>query len=199
MSTAFRPLVISGPSGGGKSTVLKRAMQQYPDAFAFSVSHTTRKPRDGEVAGRDYHFVSRDEMQKMISDKQFLEHAEFGGNMYGTSTRAVQDIQSSGKICVLDVELQGVLNLKKSPLNGRYIFLRPPNMEILEQRLRDRQTESEDSLQKRLSRARTDMSLVDNEPGLFDITIINDTLDAAYAKFIEYIQDDLRHFGKASA
>uniref|UniRef100_A0A914NXH9 Guanylate kinase-like domain-containing protein n=1 Tax=Meloidogyne incognita TaxID=6306 RepID=A0A914NXH9_MELIC len=128
----IKPIIISGPSGGGKSTILAKAMKEYPDAFAFSVSHTTRKPRDGELDGQHYYFIEKSEFERMIKDGEFLEHAQFGGNFYGTSKKAVQDICNSGKICVLDVELQGVRNFKKAQFEAKYIFVRPPSMEVLE-------------------------------------------------------------------
>uniref|UniRef100_A0A914YH40 Guanylate kinase-like domain-containing protein n=1 Tax=Panagrolaimus superbus TaxID=310955 RepID=A0A914YH40_9BILA len=131
MVSSIRPIVLSGPSGGGKSTILKRAMKDHPDAFAFSVSHTTRDPRAGEVHGSDYWFVPRPEMEQMIDKGLFLEHAQFGGNLYGTSKKAVNDVQKSGKICVLDIELQGVKNIKKTDLNPKYILIRAPSIEEL--------------------------------------------------------------------
>jgi len=191
-----RPIVVSGPSGGGKSTILQRAMKEYPTAFAFSVSHTTRQPRAGENHGVDYFYVTRNDMQQMIDNGEFFEHAEFGGNMYGTSKKAVESIQSTGRICVLDVEIQGVRNIKKSHLNARYFFLQPPSIEILEKRLRDRQTETEETLKKRLDHAKQDLEAVSREPTLFDYTIVNDKLDDAYAAFMNVIADDLKMFKK---
>jgi guanylate kinase len=120
----LRPLVLSGPSGSGKSTLLKRLFQEYPDRFAFSVSRershfrsdtnlilsghidTTRNPRPGEEHGKAYHFVDKSEFQRMIENKEFLEHATFSGNMYGTSLRAVDDVATTGKRCILDIDSQ---------------------------------------------------------------------------------------------
>ena len=177
----LRPIVFCGPSGSGKSTLLKRLMAEYPTAFAFSVSHTTRKPRAGELDGREYHFVSREDILKAIENHEFLEHAEFSGNIYGTSKRAVQTVLSSGRICALDVDIEGVRNLKKTDLNPIYCFVKPPSLEVLEARLRERNTETPESLSKRLERAKVELEFerVENS---FDHVIVNDNLDAAYAK-----------------
>uniref|UniRef100_A0A8C0D0E9 Guanylate kinase n=1 Tax=Balaenoptera musculus TaxID=9771 RepID=A0A8C0D0E9_BALMU len=152
-----RPVVLSGPSGAGKSTLLKRLLQEHSSIFGFSVSHTTRDPRPGEENGKDYYFVTREVMQRDIAAGDFIEHAEFSGNLYGTSKAAVRAVQAMNRICVLDVDLQGVRNIKKTDLRPIYIFVQPPSLDVLEQRLRQRNTETEESLAKRLAAARADM------------------------------------------
>ncbi|KAL4635363.1 guanylate kinase-like isoform X1 [Arapaima gigas] len=214
---APRPVVLSGPSGAGKSTLLKKLLKDYEGVFGFSVSHTTRNPRPGEedgkglnclpillgatllpvadvlssVSSEDYHFVSRETMQEAIDNGEFVENAAFSGNMYGTRRASVEDVQAQNLICILDVDIQGVRNIKKTDLNPIYVSIQPPSIEILEKRLRDRQTETEESLQKRLEAARIDMEL-SKEPGVFDIVIINDDVEEAYEKLkgvlIEEIQ-----------
>lgn len=174
-----RPVVLSGPSGAGKSTLLKKLMKEFDSVFGFSVSHTTRKPRPGEVNGKDYHYVTKEAMQAGIDNGEFIESAVFSGNMYGTSKAAVQDVQAKNLICILDIDMQGVRNIKRTDLNPIYISIQPPSMEVLEKRLRDRKTESEESLQKRLNAAKVDMEY-SKEPGMFDVVIINDNLDVAY-------------------
>ncbi|XP_031430347.1 guanylate kinase 1b isoform X2 [Clupea harengus] len=186
-----RPVVLSGPSGAGKSTLLKRLMKDYEGVFGFSVSHTTRNPRPGEVDGKDYHFTTREKMQEDIDKGEFIENAEFSGNMYGTSKSAIEDVQAQNLICILDVDIQGVKNIKETDLNPIYISVQPPSMEILEKRLRDRQTETEDSLQKRLDAARTDMEL-SNEPGMFDLVIVNDDLEAAYDQLKSALMEEIQ-------
>ncbi|KAL4646467.1 guanylate kinase-like isoform X1 [Arapaima gigas] len=176
-----RPVVLTGPSGAGKSTLLKRLLKEFEGVFGFSVSHTTRRPRPGEENGKDYHYVSREAMEAGIASGDFIENAEFSGNMYGTSKAAVQEVQAKNLICVLDIDMQGVINIKKTDLNPIYISIQPPSMEVLEKRLRDRKTESEESLQKRLKTAAKDMEL-SKKPGLFHEVIINDDLEDAYRK-----------------
>ena len=101
-----RPIVVSGPSGAGKSTLLKRLFAEYPDRYGFSISHTTRGPRAGEENGREYHFVTRDDFQKLIEANGFIEHAQFGSNLYGTSVQAVKDVRERGRTCILDIEME---------------------------------------------------------------------------------------------
>uniref|UniRef100_A0A8C6MZQ5 Guanylate kinase n=1 Tax=Mus spicilegus TaxID=10103 RepID=A0A8C6MZQ5_MUSSI len=186
-----RPVVLSGPSGAGKSTLLKKLFQEHSSIFGFSVSHTTRNPRPGEEDGKDYYFVTREMMQRDIAAGDFIEHAEFSGNLYGTSKEAVRAVQAMNRICVLDVDLQGVRSIKKTDLCPIYIFVQPPSLDVLEQRLRLRNTETEESLAKRLAAARTDMES-SKEPGLFDLVIINDDLDKAYATLKQALSEEIK-------
>lgn len=101
-----QPIVISGPSGAGKSTILSRLFEEYPGKFGFSISHTTRGPRGNEQNGKEYYFVTKEEFQDLIEKKGFVEHAQFGGNYYGTSVKAVSDIAEKGQICILDIEME---------------------------------------------------------------------------------------------
>uniref|UniRef100_A0A665X4M8 Guanylate kinase 1a n=1 Tax=Echeneis naucrates TaxID=173247 RepID=A0A665X4M8_ECHNA len=165
-----RPVVLSGPSGAGKSTLLKKLMKEYDNVFGFSVSH--------------YHYVTREVMQASIDNGDFIENAEFSGNLYGTSKAAVQDVQAKNLICILDIDMQGVKNIKCTDLNPIYISIQPPSMALLEKRLRDRNTESEESLCRRLNAARVEMEF-SKEPGVFDVVIVNDKLEDAYGKLRE--------------
>ncbi|KAM7012428.1 guanylate kinase 1b isoform 2-T2 [Tautogolabrus adspersus] len=193
-----RPVVLSGPSGAGKSTLMKRLINDHEGVFGFSVSHTTRNPRPGEENGKDYHFTTREAMQEGIENGDFIENAEFSGNLYGTSKAAIEDVQAKNLICILDVDIQGVRRIKETDLNPIYISIQPPSMEILEKRLRDRQTETEESLQKRLEAARIDMEL-SKEPGVFDIVIINDDLERAYEELKDILNEEIQKVQEAQS
>ncbi|KAF2210464.1 hypothetical protein CERZMDRAFT_99523 [Cercospora zeae-maydis SCOH1-5] len=180
--TKPRPIVVSGPSGAGKSTLIKRLRAEYPDRFALSVSHTTRDPRAGEEHGKDYWYVSKDDFKKKIEENGFIEHAQFGSNFYGTSVQAVKDVADQGRTCILDIEMEGVRQVKKTDLNARYLFLQPPSVEILEQRLRGRQTDKEEAIQQRLKQAEKEIEF-SKTPGVHDKIIVNDDLEKAWQEF----------------
>ncbi|KAH9992787.1 guanylate kinase [Russula compacta] len=177
-----RPLVLSGPSGSGKSTLLKRLFAEYPGQFAFSVSHTTRAPRPGEVNGVQYHFASREDFISLLDQGGFVEHAEFSGNIYGTSKQAIASIVESGKRCILDIEVQGVRQIKNTDLNPIYCFIAPPSLSTLRDRLIGRGTETTAAIEKRLKTALLEIEYA-KLPGAHDYIIINDDLDRAYGLF----------------
>ncbi|KAK5127542.1 guanylate kinase [Meristemomyces frigidus] len=180
-----RPIVVSGPSGSGKSTLLKRLFDAYPDRFGFSVSHTTRSPRPGEEDGVAYNFVTKDAFKKLIDENGFIEHAQFGSNMYGTSVQAVKSVAEKGQTCILDIEMEGVKQVKKTDLNARFLFLQPPSVEILEKRLRGRGTDKEEDIQSRLAQAEKEIEY-SKTPGVHDKIIINDDLEKAWQEFKEF-------------
>jgi guanylate kinase len=185
---SYRPVVFCGPSGAGKGTLIDLIMNRFDnDLFGFSVSHTTRNPRDGEINGKHYHFTTVEQMRKGIASEKFIEHAEVHGKYYGTSFAAVESVQSSGKICVLDIDVQGVKNVKKSPLNAYYVFVSPPNMETLETRLRKRGTESEEQIRIRLGNAQAELAY-GKESGNVDLFLVNDTLENALDKLSTALQ-----------
>ncbi|KAA8652250.1 hypothetical protein EYZ11_002319 [Aspergillus tanneri] len=184
----FRPVVVSGPSGTGKSTLLKRLFAEYPDTFGFSVSHTTRAPRLGEEHGREYNFTTKEDFLDLVSQNGFIEHAQFGGNHYGTSVQAVKDIAQKGRICILDIEMEGVKQVKRTDLDARFLFLAPPSIEELEKRLRGRGTETEDSLSKRLAQAKNELEF-SKQPGAHDKIIVNDDLEKAYEELRDWVVD----------
>ncbi|KAF9181270.1 guanylate kinase [Haplosporangium sp. Z 767] len=185
-SAPSRPIVLSGPSGAGKSTLLKRLFAEYPDKFGFSVSHTTRPPRAGETDGVEYNFVTREEFLAGVERGEFIEHAEFSGNLYGTSVKAVKTVGEKGRICILDIDMQGVKLVKNTDLNPYYLSVQPPSIEQLEKRLRGRGTESEVDIQGRLAAAQGELDYA-KEEGAYDETIINDDLESAYTKFKAFI------------
>ncbi|MCJ1283370.1 hypothetical protein MMC26_002698 [Xylographa opegraphella] len=191
-----RPVVISGPSGAGKSTLLKRLFADHPSTFGFSISHTTRSPRLCETDGVEYHFTTRQQFMELIDEGGFIEHAKFGGNYYGTSVKAVRDIAEKGRICILDIEMEGVKQVKRTDLHARFLFLSPPSLEVLEKRLRGRGTEDEDSLEKRLTQAKAEMDYAKGE-GVHDKVVINDDLDRAYKELEEWVVDGGRYGSEA--
>lgn len=167
--------VISAPSGTGKTTLLGKVMADIGN-LNFSISHTTRDPRKGEVNGREYHFVEKGEFESMIAQGKFLEWAEVHGNLYGTSTGGVADQLDRGQDVILDIDVQGASILQESAeLEAVYIFIAPPSMDILEQRLRGRQTESEEKVRLRLENARKEMQAA----GSYEYLVVNDSLDEA--------------------
>ena len=169
--------VVSAPSGAGKTTVLKVVLSTLP-AIGFSVSHTTRPPRPGELEGRDYFFVSPDEFIRRRQQGDFLEWAEVHGNLYGTSRQAVTDRLAQGQDCVLDIDVQGARQLREHrDLNPVFVFIAPPSLAELERRLIGRQTESAATLALRLANARTELAAL----GLYDYVIVNDEVSQAQA------------------
>ncbi|KIM32021.1 hypothetical protein M408DRAFT_15003 [Serendipita vermifera MAFF 305830] len=176
------PLVLSGPSGAGKSTLLKRLFAEYPDRFSFSVSHTTRKPRAGEEPGKAYHFTDRPTFEEMIRQNKFIEHASFSGNLYGTSIQAIEDVEKTGKRCILDIDSQGVRLVKASHLKPFYLFVTPPSYEELLPRLTGRGTETSEAIEARLAAAKKEIKYA-KEPGVHDAFVVNDDVERAYEVF----------------
>ena len=132
MASYFPPLVVAGCSGAGKGTLIAKLMAWDPEAFGFSVSHTTRAPRPGEEDGVHYHFAEVDKMKAEIEQGKFLESAHVHGNYYGTSKASVEDVQKAGKICVLDIDCQGVRSVKEANLGAKCLWVEAPSMEALE-------------------------------------------------------------------
>jgi len=186
---SLHPLVLSGPSGVGKSTLLQRLFLDFPNKFGFSVSHTTRQPRPGEVNGKQYHFVTPQQFKDLIHDGAFIEHAEFSGNLYGTSFDAVRQVEQQGRRCILDIEAQGIRQIKKTNLNPIYLFISPPSMAVLRARLQQRGTDSNVAVQKRLATALNEIQFA-KEPNVHDVVIVNDDFDRAYALFKKVAQGE---------
>lgn len=166
--------IISAPSGAGKTTLCKRVLDAIDDVV-FSVSHTTRKPRNGELDGVHYHFVSVAEFMAMIDMGEFMEWAEVHGNFYGTSVASVKSELEYGRDVILDIDVQGASQIKKMFPDAVSIFVMPPSMEELESRLRNRGTDDEEVIQRRLANARSEIKRVTE----YDYTVINDDLEEA--------------------
>ncbi len=171
---AGKLLVVSGPSGAGKSTVIHKMMAGRED-IRFSVSATTRAPREGEVDGKDYFFLTHEQFEQMIQENAFLEHAQYVGNYYGTPAAPVLENLRSGISVILDIEVQGASNVRKAMPEAVTVFLAPPSFEALEKRLRGRGLDSEEKIRQRLERAREEY----REIPKYDYIVINDDADEA--------------------
>lgn len=172
--TKGKTFIISGPSGVGKSTVLAALLKEYPDLY-FSVSATTRNPREGEIDGVHYHFIAPEFFHQMIEEDAFLEYAEYVGNFYGTPKKFVDTAMESGRDVILDIEIQGAQQVcAKRPETVR-IFIAPPSWAELERRLTTRGTDDMDKVQKRLLRAKVELKMADR----YDYFVVNDTVESA--------------------
>lgn len=182
------PLIMCGPSGVGKGTLVKRVMQEYPGQFGFCVSTTTRKPRPGEVEGKDYHYTDNEAMEKEIEEGKFIEYAKVHTSMYGTSIAALTAVRDQGKVAILDIDIQGAQSCKAKLPGAHYFFLSPPSMEILEARLRGRGTESEAKVQVRLKNAHIEMDF-SSTPGFFEKNIVADNnFEKAWPEFKMWLE-----------
>lgn len=168
-------LVISAPSGTGKSTLIRRLTSEF-SAFAFSVSCTTRAPRPGEVDGREYHFLTREDFERRRNDGFFAEWAEVYGNLYGTPRQATMDLLAQGRDVIFDIDVQGARQLKESMGQGCYVFIFPPSPKELEKRLTGRGTDSAETIGRRLAAARREVA----DSRWFDHWIVNKDLNLAY-------------------
>jgi guanylate kinase len=169
-------VVISGPSGSGKSTICKKLLED--PRIVFSVSATTRKMRPGEVDGRDYHFISVEDFKARVARGEFIEHADVFGNMYGTLRAPMVKALAEGRIYVLEIDVQGALQLKTLGEPGVYVFIAPPDFEELRRRLQKRGTESPEVLERRLHKAEDEY----RERVKYDHVVVNDDLERAVAE-----------------
>ena len=169
-----KTFIISGPSGVGKSTVLKALLEKRKDLY-FSVSATTREPRPGEVDGVHYHFMDVDTFREWIAKDEFLEYAEYVGNFYGTPSRYVDAAMVEGKDVILDIEVQGAIQVTSKRPETVRIFIAPPSWEELQRRLTERGTDSPEKIQKRLLRAKVEFQTAHT----YDYFVVNDTVENA--------------------
>ena len=167
-------IVITGPSGVGKGTIVRSLLQRHPE-LCLSVSTTTRKPRSGEIEGIDYYFTNKDDFERAIARSEFLEWTQYAGNYYGTPKTEVKELLDRGKLVILEIELLGARAIAKIFPDARRIFILPPSLAQLEQRLRKRGKDSESAIEQRLARAKEEIAAKDE----FEIQIINDNLARA--------------------
>jgi len=172
-------IIFSAPSGAGKTTIVRHLLAKYPERISFSISASTRPPREGEIDGRDYYFISKEEFLHRIAKKEFIEFEEvYSGTFYGTLRSEVERIWAMGKHVIFDIDVEGGLHLKRK-FNDRAlaIFVQPPSLEVLTQRLRGRGTDTEEKLRERIAKAAKELGYADR----FDVILHNDDLDKACA------------------
>lgn len=167
-------IVISAPSGAGKTTLCRGLTQRFP-ALQESISYTTRQPRDGEVNGVDYHFVSEALFRQMVSEHAFIEWAEVHGNLYGTALATIEDARRNGVDILLDIDCQGAKSLKQRGIEGVFVFVVPPSMAELRRRLESRSSDAREVIERRITRAAEEIQ----EARWYDYIVVNDRLEEA--------------------
>ncbi|MDI9341042.1 MAG: guanylate kinase [Sediminibacterium sp.] len=182
-------IIFSAPSGSGKTTIVRHLLKTYPDKIEFSISATSRPKRGIEENGKDYYYLSPEEFKQKVADEEFLEWEEvYAGTHYGTLKSEVERIWAKGKAVIFDIDVEGGLNLKNQfKENALAIFVMPPSLKILEERLRSRQTDSQESIARRLQKAEKELKTAE----LFDVFIINEVLEDALVKAERLLEDFL--------
>jgi len=175
-------IIVSGPSGSGKSTVTKIVKDKLN--IPLSISATTRNPRDGEIDGKDYFFLSEEEFKNKIANDEFYEYAEVHGNYYGTLKKTVEDNLNRGLNVILEIDVQGALIAKEKKKDAILVFFRTKDMEVLEKRLRDRKTDSEEVIQTRLKNAETELKYENK----YNYTIVNENLENSIQELMDIIE-----------
>ena len=178
-----RPFVIAAPSGTGKTTVCRALLERDP-RLRFSVSHTTRKPRENERDGIDYHFVDNERFRELVTSDAFLEYAEYGDNLYGTSWEALESPLAEGWDLLVEIEVKGARQFRERRRDACFIFLLPPEMATLRDRLRERGTDTEETIAKRLAIAEQELEAIE----FFDYAVVNDDLDTAVGSVLDVIE-----------
>ncbi len=186
-------IVVSGPSGAGKGTLIEAALEEVPN-LSFSVSATTRKPRPGEVDGRDYVFLSRETFEEWIEAGKFLEWAEYSSNLYGTPAEQADELLDSGRSVILDIELQGARQVRENRPDAVMVFVRAPSLEETRRRLEGRATETAEAIKSRMTAARTAIAARDE----FDFEIVNDDLRTSRPAMVKLVEEIVKSSETAS-
>lgn len=183
-------IIFSAPSGAGKTTIVKWLLEKFNDKIAFSISASTREPRDGEVNGKDYYFITKEEFLHRIAKKEFVEFEEvYSGTFYGTLRAEIERIWMEGKAVIFDIDVIGGLHLKKKfGENALAIFVQPPSLDVLVERLRGRGTDTEEKLKERIEKAGKELAYAEK----FDVILKNDDLDKACQEACELLLDFLK-------
>eukprot|EP00917_Polyrhabdina_sp_WS-2016_P024399 GHVP01052841.1.p1 GENE.GHVP01052841.1~~GHVP01052841.1.p1 ORF type:complete len:196 (+),score=48.53 GHVP01052841.1:442-1029(+) len=190
MEKSLPLLVVGGPSGVGKGTLLGMLRKEFPKLVSYSISHTTRSPREGEIDGVDYHFVSDQKFQEMIGEIGFLEYASVHGSYYGTSWKALDTIvKNQGSIPLLEIDIQGAKQVQQNLLSDRakFIFIMPPNFEELKNRLLKRATEDPEKIQRRLGTAKKELE--NYQEVKWNSVLINDDLEKSYEELKNLVKE----------
>ncbi len=182
--------VVSGFSGAGKGTLMKTLLRDH-ESYALSISATTRQPREGEVDGREYFFLTREKFEQMIAEDAFIEYAQYVGNYYGTPKKYVEDCLTAGKDVILEIEVQGAMNVKKMFPDAVTIFVAPPSAAELKKRLEGRGTETQEVIAGRMKRAQEEADLMD----FYDYLLINDDLEESTRELHELIVQSHKKMG----
>lgn len=180
-------IVLSGPSGVGKGTILKKFVNDPSLKLAFSISMTTRAKREGEEEGVNYYYVTKERFQEAIDNGELLEHAEFVGNCYGTPLKEVERLRNEGKNVLLEIEVQGAQQVMAKAKDALTIFIVPPSMEELEKRIRGRGTESNDVIESRLAKAKGELALKNK----YEYVVCNDDVDRAAGEITNIIKEHM--------
>eukprot|EP00826_Nyctotherus_ovalis_P057652 TRINITY_DN7891_c0_g1_i1.p1 TRINITY_DN7891_c0_g1~~TRINITY_DN7891_c0_g1_i1.p1 ORF type:complete len:286 (-),score=90.69 TRINITY_DN7891_c0_g1_i1:114-971(-) len=184
----FKPLVISGPSAVGKGTLIRMLLKEFPDAFELSVSYTTRDPRPGEVHGKDYYFIKISQFNDMVRQNMFVEHCVVHGNLYGTAKSEITRITKDHRICIIEIDVEGAKKVQSSGVEANFMFVNPPSMRTLMDRILKRGTETRAAVEIRMENAKGEVSFA-NSSMLYRYKLVNDVLEKSYKEFKEMIME----------
>jgi len=182
------PLVISGPSGVGKGTLIKMLTDGHKNRFASSISYTTRQMRPGEAEGVNYYYVTVEVFEKMKADNKFVECVVYNGNQYGTAHSEIERLTKLNKVCIMEIDVEGAMKIKETKMSANYLFIKPKSADILKDRLKGRGTETEEVIKQRVEIALKELSQADT-CGVYNHFLVNDELKESYANMEKLLKD----------